>query len=363
MTDDALVRAEANFAAAKELCGTGHSDAEGTTCTYGGMSSANGYWLTSEDCDLNHGEFCDLRVVCDGAETETGFRGSEPDPEIMYWIWRVTACQPCADLYVAAHPEWKRPDPDEPKPTYDEIMARLHEEVEVDRAAMSPAERAASDMVTNMLLYGRHPAPTDAPTKFTGFAGLLDDAVALTPLVKPVRDRPAPEFDPPEYGYILPPASSAEGEALWNAMLNGPSKPAEPAVGSTTTGLFDALGGVTPSAPDWRAELDRVWNDTTLRPGPPRPAWGGSSPVLDWRLRTDEARNGPLGRAQWAPPACICPWPWPLDGEHVRLDCPHRREPTKPVVGRNPQVGCRKVDASWIHGRPHDCPIHARGAR
>ena len=172
--DDALARAEVNFAAAKELCRTGHSDAEGTTCTYGGMSSAHGYWLASEDCDLSHGEFCDLRAVCDGAETATGFRGREGTVLVDDWIWRVTACQSCADLYVAAHPEWKRPDPDEPQPSYEEVMARLHEEVEASRAAMSPAEREASDMVTNMMLYGQHPAPEDPP-QFTGLAGLFGE--------------------------------------------------------------------------------------------------------------------------------------------------------------------------------------------
>lgn len=359
MTDEALARAEANFAAAKEACRTGHSDAEGVTCTYGGMSSAHGYWLAAEDCGLSHGEVCDLRAACDGADTQTGFRGREGSVLVDDWIWRVTACQPCADLYVAAHPEWRRPDPDEPPMSYEEALQKLHEQVEADRAAMNPAEREASDMVTNLMLYGQHPAPTDPP-QFTGLAGLFGDSITLEPVATPVRDgSPAPPGQP-WLGYILPPETA--GDPFWNAVVNGPPKPPEPE-GTTSTGLFSALGGVTPSAPDWRAELDRVWNDTTLRPGPPRPAWGGSSPVLDWRLRTDEARNGPLGRAQWAPPACICPWPWPLDGEHVRLDCPHRREPTKPVVGRNPQVGCRKVDASWIHGRPHDCPIHARGAR
>lgn len=66
-----------------------------------------------------------------------------------------------------------------------------------------------------------------------------------------------------------------------------------------------------------------------------------SARVLDWVLRN--------------------PWPWPTAGGHVRLDCPHYKAPAKPIVGRNPQIGCRKVDATWVHGRPHDCPIHARG--
>lgn len=96
---------DAAFNAAKELCCTGHPAAG---CTYGGMSSAYGYWLADENCPLNHGEACDLWVACDGAEAATGFRGSEPDPRTMYWIYAVMACEPCADLYAAGHPEWRR---------------------------------------------------------------------------------------------------------------------------------------------------------------------------------------------------------------------------------------------------------------
>lgn len=180
MTDqdrDALERAEANFTTAKELCRTGHANDEGTTCTYGGMSSANGYWLAADTCTRSHGETCDLRALCDGAPTETGFRGSEPDPETWYWIWRVTACRPCADLYAAAHPQWTRKPP-QPEMTYEETMRRLHEQVEADRAAMNPAQREASDMVTNMLLYGQHPAPE---SQFTGLLGLFELDEPITP--------------------------------------------------------------------------------------------------------------------------------------------------------------------------------------
>lgn len=28
---------------------------------------------------------------------------------------------------------------------------------------------------------------------------------------------------------------------------------------------------------------------------------------------------------------------------------------------RNPAIGCRQVEGTWIHGRPHDCPRFARG--
>lgn len=93
------------FNAAKGLCRTGHPDAG---CTYGGMSSAHGYWLAADDCPLNHGEKCDLRITCDGADATTGFRGSEPDPSIAYWIYAVMACEACAELYAAAHAEWRR---------------------------------------------------------------------------------------------------------------------------------------------------------------------------------------------------------------------------------------------------------------
>ena len=167
MTDDALARAEANFAAAKELCRTGHG-----TCTYGGMTAAGGYWLADEDCPRNHGETCDLQAVCDGAEATTGFRGSEPDPGICYWVWRVTACQPCADVYVAAHPEWRREDPNPPEPSYDELMARIRQEADEARARMNPIERAIHDetdaRMESYLLFG-----TPEPPEVVGEPGAL----------------------------------------------------------------------------------------------------------------------------------------------------------------------------------------------
>ena len=230
------------------------------------------------------------------------------------WDWDTDRCPegcwaPPAD--VPAQP---------PGPSMGELVREASRMVEDACAKMSPAQVAAFDQVSkateHAMLYGDFAAPLEP--------------VAV------------------DWDRLL-------AAQVWNTMMFGPLPGTEPS--SPSTGLFSALGGVTPSAPDWRAELGRVWSGTALR-GPDR-----QSRVLDWMLRTDDARNGPPGRAQWAPQDCICPWPWPLDGEHVRLDCTHRREPTKPVVGRNPQVGCRKVDASWIHGRPHDCPIHARGAR
>lgn len=47
-------------------------------------------------------------LMRDGAVATTGFRGSEPDPRTMYWIYAVMACEACAELYAAGHPEWGR---------------------------------------------------------------------------------------------------------------------------------------------------------------------------------------------------------------------------------------------------------------
>lgn len=97
------------FAAAKETCRTGHPPVgDGGGCSYGGMSPAYGYWLSDENCPLNHGDTCDLRAVCDGAGATTGFIGHDPDSDIAWWIWAVMACRPCADVWVEAHPEWTR---------------------------------------------------------------------------------------------------------------------------------------------------------------------------------------------------------------------------------------------------------------
>lgn len=208
----ALTRAEAEFAAAKELCRTGHRDDEGTTCTYGGMAAANGYWLAFPDCELNHGELCDLRAVCDGAPAETGFHGREGTALVDDWIWRVTACQPCADLYVAAHPEWVRKPAPEPL-SYEERMRRLNELVEAELGAMTPQQRAVMDMLTNLALYGQHPAP-EGPPWFTGLLN-LDDPVQLRYAAKAKRTfPPAPHRAPGEIGnlqgplYITPPEAT-----------------------------------------------------------------------------------------------------------------------------------------------------------
>lgn len=40
---------------------------------------------------------------------------------------------------------------------------------------------------------------------------------------------------------------------------------------------------------------------------------------------------------------------------------PLRDEADRLPRGRNPYIGCREVNGTWIHGRPHSCPISARG--
>lgn len=77
-------------------------------------------------------------------------------------------------------------------------------------------------------------------------------------------------------------------------------------------------------------------------------------------VNADEQRGRPVARAQWAPADCCCPWPWPLDGGHIRLDCPHYlAAPQTPVA---PFLeGCHQTDGAWVHGRPHSCPSYLRG--
>jgi hypothetical protein len=214
---------------------------------------------------------------------------------------------------------WVAPDgvlpPDPPTPTMNDLIEAARKESEQARARLNPVQRAVLDqadrMFENVMLYGQHPAP-ERPA----VAGLAGDAVA------DALDR---MYDPMFYG--LPP------------------KPLPPG-SSTHTGLFDALGGVTPASASWPAGTD-----ATAR-------------TFDWMLRTDEAANGPLGRAQWAPADCTCPWPWPTADGHVRLDCPHYAVPPRPVRGRNPYTECRRVDGTWIHGKPHrGCPGWTRGQR
>jgi len=48
--------------------------------------------------------------------------------------------------------------------------------------------------------------------------------------------------------------------------------------------------------------------------------------IVSRLVEADERDGHPTARSQWAPDGCTCPWPWPLDGGHIRLDCPHRKE-------------------------------------
>lgn len=80
-------------------------------------------------------------------------------------------------------------------------------------------------------------------------------------------------------------------------------------------------------------------------------------------VEADEQAGRPTVRAQWAPPDCTCPWPWPLNG-HIRVDCPHYvATPPTPIA---PFLdGCHQTDGTWLHGRDengqHTCPKLARG--
>lgn len=95
--DPSFARAVANFEAARESCRTGHPDG----CTFGGLTPATGYWLATDTCDLEHGETCQLRLACDGAEATATFSDWANG-----WIWRVFSCSPCAETWRAAQPQW-----------------------------------------------------------------------------------------------------------------------------------------------------------------------------------------------------------------------------------------------------------------
>jgi hypothetical protein len=44
-------------------------------------------------------------------------------------------------------------------------------------------------------------------------------------------------------------------------------------------------------------------------------------PVINSIIDQEEAEHG-LARSKWAPENCTCPWPWPLNGRHIRTNCP-----------------------------------------
>jgi hypothetical protein len=44
-------------------------------------------------------------------------------------------------------------------------------------------------------------------------------------------------------------------------------------------------------------------------------------PEISALIDREEAEYG-IAKSQWAPQDCTCPWPWPLNGHHVRSNCP-----------------------------------------
>jgi hypothetical protein len=153
--------------AAIAACLKGHAD-----CSYGGMTPSGGYWLAAEGCTENHCERC---AWC-GAEAVTGFAGWGDDGSS---IWGVPACQPCADRWVAEHPEWKRRDLDDaPVQSLAEALADAKAEKERMLAEMDPMVRElcldADRRMENLLLWGNSdgPPPDAKPGKM--FGGLME---------------------------------------------------------------------------------------------------------------------------------------------------------------------------------------------
>jgi hypothetical protein len=173
--DPDLARMEAAFTVAKEACRIGHD----AGCTYGGMSSAYGYWLIREDCDLAHGDTCAIRYACDGDDATTGFVGREPAD----WIWVVPACQPCADAYAAKRPEYRRP-------TMEDKAAREREA----EAFLSEAHTLAS---------------TTVPIEFTGILGMLEGD-----LTAPQWDTSGIDLNEATLKRFLPPAPNPNGDPM-----------------------------------------------------------------------------------------------------------------------------------------------------
>lgn len=197
VADPRLTVAEQRFNAAKDTCRTGHE----VGCTYGGMSYHNGYWLALDDCDLNHGDLCDLKVACDGAEAVTGFAGREEDGSLWGWIWAVAACQPCADLYVTLRPEYTRPTPEqeaEQQREAEALLAEMH-------ASAAPAEhgetrpneaehdRLSPDVSEQVWAAAKETGLTAEPRRGSFSLTATDwfgEPVQLIPVALPSRDAP-----------------------------------------------------------------------------------------------------------------------------------------------------------------------------
>lgn len=181
--DPKLALAEERFNAAKDTCRTGHDEG----CTYGGMSYQNGYWLALDECGLNHGDLCDLRVACDGAEAVTGFAGREEDGSLWGWIWSVAACQRCADLYVTLRPEYTRPTPEQEAQRQRDAEALLAEMHAAPKAAAGPGQALSPDVAEQV----REAAEaTGHMETMLGFAALFGEPVQLIPTAMPVGDVP-----------------------------------------------------------------------------------------------------------------------------------------------------------------------------
>ena len=64
-----------------------------------------------------------------------------------------------------------------------------------------------------------------------------------------------------------------------------------------------------------------------------------------------------LFRPQWNGPIGHIDQPSPMPPRRLRVADERDILPRR----RNVNIGCRQVDGTWIHGRPHDCPRFARG--
>jgi hypothetical protein len=146
-------------------------------CSYGGMSIHHGYWLADENCQRSHGDHC---AWC-GIEAVTGFAGRVSSGD----IYAVPACQPCADAWVAEHPEWQRRDPAADTRTTGDLLADIEADYQAKLADMDPVTRAvweeADRVMENMMLYGTSEPPADGKPTFAGIESIfgVDQAVKL----------------------------------------------------------------------------------------------------------------------------------------------------------------------------------------
>lgn len=164
--------------AAIAACLVGHED-----CTYGGMTPANGHWLTAEGCELNHGHTC---TWCP-ADATTGFVGWGQDGWSM---WQVPACEEHGTAWALEHPEWNRDAPRPEPQTWRDLLD-----------AMNPIERSLAETMMrsdmDSLLYGTGARP-DEPG-FTGFGSLFPDGPPTIVMPYPKAAPPGPSrlrYDP-----------------------------------------------------------------------------------------------------------------------------------------------------------------------